>query len=87
MYVEPDQSHGTTVQWALDSAEQINQNLIPSPVNSHLDTQIIVFTLTVGQWVNTGPEAFHWMYVETDQSHGTTVQWAHDPAEQVDSTS
>ena len=37
----------------------------------------------VGQRVDTGPEAFNWMYVETDQSHGTTVKWALDPAEQV----
>ena len=43
----------------------------------------LTFISTEGHVVFRGPEAFNWMYVETDQSHGTTVQWALDPAEQV----
>ena len=49
----------------------------------HKFIQRTTFISTEGHVVFRGPEAFNWMYVETDQSHGTTVQWALDPAEQV----
>ena len=36
-----------------------------------------------GRYVRSGPEAYNWLYVETDQSHGTKVKWGSDPAQEV----
>ena len=30
-----------------------------------------------------GGEAHNWLYVESDQSHGTTIKWGQDPAQKV----
>ena len=32
-----------------------------------------------------GGEAHNWLYVESDQSHSTSIKWGKDPAQQVKS--
>ncbi len=55
--------------------------------SSKFSMEITPFILTVsnldGKAVYWGPEAFNWLYVETDQAHGANVTWGQDPAATV----